>query len=136
MAPGALPENAAAARLRLAEGRPALVWRRLVADTETPVGAALKLIEPGRGDFYAETRRLLKWLKEPDVGLALDPEWRVTEGQVPGQVIDLTTILREIGVNPDHLVPVDRADIPKTGLGKIQRSQLSERYGRKLSVSA
>ena len=52
---GALPENAAAARRQLAEGRPALVWRRLVADTETPVGAALKLIEPGRGDFLLES---------------------------------------------------------------------------------
>ncbi|HEX8935584.1 MAG TPA: AMP-binding protein, partial [Pseudonocardiaceae bacterium] len=46
------------------------------------------------------------------------------------------TIIREIGVNPDYLVPVDRADIPKTGLGKIQRSQLSEKYGPKLSGSA
>jgi anthranilate synthase component 1 len=52
---GALPDNAAAARRQLAEGRPALVWRRLVADTETPVGAALKLIEPGRGDFLLES---------------------------------------------------------------------------------
>lgn len=47
-----------------------------------------------------------------------------------------STILQEIGVNPDHLVPVDRADIPKTGLGKIQRSQLSEKYRKKLSGSA
>jgi anthranilate synthase component 1 len=31
------------------------VWRRLVADTETPVGAALKLIEPERGDFLLES---------------------------------------------------------------------------------
>jgi anthranilate synthase component 1 len=52
---GALPENAAAARRQLAEGRPALVWRRIVADTETPVGAALKLIAPGRGDFLLES---------------------------------------------------------------------------------
>jgi anthranilate synthase component 1 len=52
---GALPENAAAARRQLADGRPALVWRRLVADTETPVGAALKLIERGRGDFLLES---------------------------------------------------------------------------------
>ncbi len=44
-------------------------------------------IQPGRSDFFTETTRLEKWLKEPDVGLALDPEWRVTEGQVPGQVI-------------------------------------------------
>ncbi|KRA83246.1 anthranilate synthase component I family protein [Altererythrobacter sp. Root672] len=50
-----LPENAEAARSRLAAGEPALVWRQLVADTETPVGAALKLIEPGRGDFLLES---------------------------------------------------------------------------------
>ena len=52
---GPLPENAAVAREQLAAGRPALVWRKLVADTETPVGAALKLIEPGRGDFLLES---------------------------------------------------------------------------------
>ena len=44
-------------------------------------------IQPGRSDFFTETTRLRKWLKQPDVGLALDPEWRVTAGQVPGQVI-------------------------------------------------
>ncbi len=37
------------------DGHPALVWRRVVADTETPVGAALKLIEPERGDFLLES---------------------------------------------------------------------------------
>jgi anthranilate synthase component 1 len=52
---GSLPENAAEAKARLAAGEPALVWRKLVADTETPVGAALKLIEPGRGDFLLES---------------------------------------------------------------------------------
>ena len=44
-------------------------------------------IQPGRSDFFTETARLEKWLKEPDVGLALDPEWRVGEGEVPGQII-------------------------------------------------
>jgi hypothetical protein len=44
-------------------------------------------IQPGRSDFFTETKRLRKWLKEPDVGLALDPEWRMDPGQVPGQVI-------------------------------------------------
>ncbi|MGC6547471.1 hypothetical protein ACP0HG_25605, partial [Escherichia coli] len=44
-----------AARAALAAGRPALVWRQQVADTETPVAAALKLIEPGRGDFLLES---------------------------------------------------------------------------------
>ncbi len=44
-------------------------------------------IQPGRAGFVSETRRLSRWLREPDVGLALDPEWHVEEGQVPGQVI-------------------------------------------------
>ncbi|UVI40819.1 anthranilate synthase component I [Qipengyuania spongiae] len=47
--------GAAAAREALADSKPTLVWRKLVADTETPVGAALKLIEPGRGDFLLES---------------------------------------------------------------------------------
>ena len=44
-----------AARAALAEGRPALLWTTRVADTETPVAAALKLIQPGRGDFLLES---------------------------------------------------------------------------------
>jgi len=42
-------------RTTLAAGRPALIWRRQVADTETPVAAALRLMEPGRGDFLLES---------------------------------------------------------------------------------
>ena len=49
------PENWDAAAAALAQGQPALVWRRLIADTETPVGAGVKLIEPGRGDFLLES---------------------------------------------------------------------------------
>jgi len=44
-------------------------------------------IQPGASDFFTEATRLARWLREPDVGLALDPEWRVAPGQVPGQVI-------------------------------------------------
>jgi anthranilate synthase component 1 len=48
-------EGAEAARAALAAGKPALLWRRQLADTETPVAAALKLIEQGRGDFLLES---------------------------------------------------------------------------------
>ena len=44
-------------------------------------------LQPGRSDFFTEATRLERWLREPDVGLALDPEWRVTAPEVPGQVI-------------------------------------------------
>lgn len=50
-----LPENAAAAAAMLAEGRAALVWRRIIADSDTPVGAARRLMVPGRGDFLLES---------------------------------------------------------------------------------
>lgn len=50
-----LPENAAAAAEALAAGRPALVWRKVIADADTPVGAAARLIEPERGDFLLES---------------------------------------------------------------------------------
>ncbi|WP_394706997.1 anthranilate synthase component I family protein [uncultured Erythrobacter sp.] len=50
-----MPENAAAAAATLAEGRAALVWRRIIADSDTPVGAARRLIVPGRGDFLLES---------------------------------------------------------------------------------
>lgn len=48
-------EGASKARSELASGRSALVWRRSVADCVTPVGAAVTLIEEGRGDFLLES---------------------------------------------------------------------------------
>jgi hypothetical protein len=47
-------------------------------------------IQPGRAQFGPEIERLAKWLREPDVGLALDPEWHVGAGQLPGKVIGST----------------------------------------------
>jgi hypothetical protein len=47
-------------------------------------------IQPGRGQFGPEIERLARWLREPDVGLALDPEWHVGPDQLPGKVIGAT----------------------------------------------
>jgi hypothetical protein len=44
-------------------------------------------VQPGRASFRSEVERLRPWLREPDVGLGLDPEWHVEPGEVPGQVI-------------------------------------------------
>ena len=52
---GTRPENWDAAAAALTGGQPSLIWRQLIADTETPVGAAVKLIEDGRGDFLLES---------------------------------------------------------------------------------
>lgn len=37
-------------------------------------------------------------------------------------------VVAKIGLNPDYLIPVEQAAIPKTAIGKIQRSQLSKRF--------
>ncbi len=55
-------------------------------------GALLLLnIQPGRAGFLDEVTRLEPWLTEPDVGLALDPEWAVGPDEVPGDVYGSTT---------------------------------------------
>ena len=46
-------------------------------------------IQPGRGEFGPEITRLAPFLREPDVGLALDPEWHVAPDALPGKVIGL-----------------------------------------------
>ncbi len=48
-------------------------------------------IQPGRAKFIDEVKYFEKWLVEPDVGLALDPEWAVKEGQIPGKVFGSTS---------------------------------------------
>jgi hypothetical protein len=47
-------------------------------------------IQPGRGQFGPEIERLRPFLEQADVGLALDPEWHVGDGQLPGKVIGST----------------------------------------------
>jgi hypothetical protein len=46
-------------------------------------------IQPGHADFMRLTKHFGRVLREPDVGLALDPEW-ATPGAVPGKVIGST----------------------------------------------
>ncbi|HEX7738429.1 MAG TPA: hypothetical protein VF426_02140, partial [Marmoricola sp.] len=52
------------------------------------LGALLLLdVQPGRSDFLTLAKHWEWALRDPWVGLALDPEWRMRPGQVPGQVI-------------------------------------------------
>jgi hypothetical protein len=44
-------------------------------------------IQPGRSSFMSEVQVYEQFLKEPDVGLALDAEWHVGANGVPGKVL-------------------------------------------------
>ncbi|MFT3874911.1 MAG: hypothetical protein QM708_00550 [Propioniciclava sp.] len=48
-------------------------------------------IQPGRAKFLDEVKHFERWLREPEVGLALDPEWAVGPDQVPGKVFGRTS---------------------------------------------
>jgi hypothetical protein len=48
-------------------------------------------IQPGQSDFMTELKRFEKYLHEPDVGVALDPEWEVKAKQKPGVFYGQTT---------------------------------------------
>ena len=74
--------------------------RRYLAAARRARALLLLDIQPGRRDFLQEVRRYERFLREPDVGLALDPEWSMRPGQVPGQSIgstDAATINRVSG---------------------------------------
>lgn len=47
-------------------------------------------VQPGRDEFGPLVERLERWLRLPDVGLALDPEWKMQDGEVPGSSIGKT----------------------------------------------
>lgn len=49
------PTNTEAAASELAQGKPGLMWAEVIADSDTPVGAARRLMKDERGDFLLES---------------------------------------------------------------------------------
>ena len=47
-------------------------------------------IQPGRGEFLPRVKRYARFLAQPDVGLALDPEWKMGPDQIPAKVLGHT----------------------------------------------
>jgi hypothetical protein len=64
-------------------------------------------IQPGHADFLSEAQRLAPWLGQPDVGIALDPEWH-TPGVVPGSQIGSVTA-EEVNQVSDFVAGIVRA---------------------------
>jgi Helix-turn-helix domain len=50
-------------------------------------GVLILDVQPGRADFPTEARAYESYLRQPDVELALDPEWRMGPTQIPGKEI-------------------------------------------------
>ena len=93
--------------------QPHSVIREYLAEARRVKGILLLDIQPGRADFADEVRRLQRYLDEPDVGLALDPEWHVGPDEVPGEVIGSVTSTEVNGIADGLSETVERLDLPE-----------------------
>lgn len=70
--------------------QPATVVRRYLSAARHASALLIIDLQPGRSDFLTEAQVYAQFLREPDVSLALDPEWQLAAGQLPGQQIGST----------------------------------------------
>ncbi len=94
-------------------------------------GALLLLdVQPGRAGFLMTARRWAWALRDPYVGLALDPEWRMGRGEVPGRTIG-SVHADEVNRTSAWLAElVRRRDLPEKLLVLHQfREDMIERIG-------
>jgi len=117
--------------------QPHSVIERYLDEARRRRGLLLLDVQPGRADFVEEAERIDRWLREPDVGLALDPEWHVGPTEIPGQVIgsvDAQTV-NEVSAHLSRIV--ERHELPEKLLVIHQftddmigaRSELRDRPG-------
>ncbi len=100
-------------------------------------GLLLLDIQPGRAEFASEIRRLRPYLRLPNVGLALDPEWHVGPAQIPGQDLGSVTAKEVNQISGELAGMVKRRDLPEklfvihqfTESMIIGRSHLADRRG-------
>lgn len=100
-------------------------WRRRVTESvvdeylrtaRAAKGLLLLNIQPGHSDFLTELKHYEKYLREPDVGVALDPEWAMKAKQKPGVFFGQTTgaAINEVA---EYLSEIVKAgDLPEKAL--------------------
>jgi hypothetical protein len=65
---------------------------QIYLDQARAIGARLILdIQPGRASLLDEMRLLREWVLQPDVDIAIDPEWNVGRRGIPGRTLGRIT---------------------------------------------
>jgi hypothetical protein len=90
-------------------------------------------LQPGRSEFITEAQAFEKWLEEPDVGIALDPEWAMDPGQRPGGAYGHTTGAELDEVSRYLAGLVKRYDLPEKVMvyHQVARSVVRQESGLK-----
>ena len=101
-------------------------------------GARLILdIQPGRSTFLDEIRELREWMLQPDVDVALDPEWNVGPRGIPGRTQGKVSAPQAERGSPANLAAAVRDHgLPPKLLVVHQFRQGSIRGRRRRSASA
>jgi hypothetical protein len=88
-------------------------------------------IQPGHAEFMDDVRALYPYLEHPDVGIALDPEWKVPADQAPGKVIGSTdsSVVNQVsaylaGIVRTHNLPQKLLLVHQFTNDMIQRKEL------------
>jgi len=71
-------------------GNPAVVQRYLDVARKNKMMLILDF-QPGQGEFLPQVKRFERFLTQPDVGVALDAEWRMKKGEIPGKTYGSAT---------------------------------------------
>jgi hypothetical protein len=112
-------------------------------DAARSVGARLVLdIQPGRSKSIREARAFETWLREPDVDLALDPEWNVGRRGVPG-VTQGKVKAREVnkvssylaGIVRDSVLPQKALYVHQFREGSVRKRRAVKQRGAKVAVT-
>jgi hypothetical protein len=79
-------------------------------------GILLLNIQPGQSDFLTEVKAFESYLREPDVGVALDPEWAMKPKQLPGKFYGQTNgeTINDVGAYLSTLV--QEGNLPEKAL--------------------
>lgn len=93
--------------------RPQAVIRRYLRAARRAGALLLLDIQPGRADFLREVKVYRRFLELPDVGLALDPEWSMRAGEIPGQVRGQTDAATVNRVSAYLAAIVKRGNLPQ-----------------------
>jgi hypothetical protein len=90
-------------------------------------------LQPGRSEFITEVKAFERWFREPDVGVALDPEWAMDPGQRPGGAYGHTTGAELDEVSRYLAGLVKRHDLPEKVMvyHQVARSVVRKESGLK-----
>jgi hypothetical protein len=98
-------------------------------------------LQPGRANFLAEAKVYQPLLELPNVGLALDPEWKLQPGQLPLHQIGSVSITEVNSVvnwlaqlTAEYHLPQKLLELHQFRIGEIQNEQLLDTRNDDLAV--